>query len=191
MRKLFDPPTDTYRAVAPTPTADRAPDALADGTDPQLRADLEQLLGDPCVVLSRGFDLVRFATDASPYRMFPRVVVLARDIHDVQRVLAYGDTHGIPVTFRAAGTSLSGQSQGDGILVEVMRNWIGCTVEDGGRSLRSRPGTILARANAALKPHGFRLGPDPASKAAATIGGVIANNASGMCCGTAENSYQT
>ncbi len=191
MRKLFDAPTGTYRVAAPTPTADRAPDALAQGTDPQLRADLEQLLGDPAVVLSRGFDLVRFATDASPYRMFPRVVVLARDIHDVQRVLAYGDSHGIPVTFRAAGTSLSGQSQGDGILVEVMRHWIGCTVEDGGRRLRSRPGTILARANAALKPHGFRLGPDPASKAACTVGGVIANNASGMCCGTVENSYQT
>ena len=143
------------------------------------------------MVLSRGFDLVRFATDASPYRMFPQVVVLARDVQDVQRVLAYGHAHSIPVTFRAAGTSLSGQSQGDGILVEVMRHWIGCTVEDGGRTLRSKPGTILARANAALKRHGYRLGPDPASKAAATIGGVVANNASGMCCGTVENSYQT
>jgi len=106
-------------------------------------------------------------------------------------VLAYGHRHSIPVTFRAAGTSLSGQSQGDGILVEVMRHWIGCTVEDGGATLRSKPGTILARANAALKRHGYRLGPDPASKAAATIGGVVANNASGMCCGTVENSYQT
>ena len=106
-------------------------------------------------------------------------------------MLAYGHAHSIPVTFRAAGTSLSGQSQGDGILVEVMRHWIGCTVEDGGRTLRSKPGTILARANAALKRHGYRLGPDPASKAAATIGGVVANNASGMCCGTVENSYQT
>ncbi len=191
MRKLFEPPADTYRVTGPTPTADRAPDSVAAGSPPRLRADLEQLLGDPAVVLSRGFDLVRFATDASPYRMFPQVVVLARDIQDVQRVLAYGHTHSIPVTFRAAGTSLSGQSQGDGILVEVMRHWIGCTVEDGGRTLRSRPGTILARANAALKRHGYRLGPDPASKAAATIGGVVANNASGMCCGTVENSYQT
>ncbi len=57
--------------------------------------------------------------------------------------------------------------------------------------LRSRPGTILARANAALKPYGCRLGPDPGSKAACTIGGVVANNASGMCCGTVENSYRT
>jgi D-lactate dehydrogenase len=191
MRKLFEPPLDTYLVPHPTPTADRAPDRVAAGTPPQLRADLEELLGDPSVVLSRGFDLVRFATDASPYRMFPQVVVLARSISDVQRVLAYGHAHSLPVTFRAAGTSLSGQSQGDGILVEVMRHWIGCTVEDGGRTLRSKPGTILARANAALRRHGYRLGPDPASKAAATIGGVVANNASGMCCGTVENSYQT
>ncbi len=161
MRKLFEPPVDTYLVDHPTPTADRAPDHLAAGTPPRLRADLEELLGDPSVVLGRGFDLVRFATDASPYRMFPQVVVLARDVSDVQKVLAYGHAHAIPVTFRAAGTSLSGQSQGDGILVEVMRNWIGCTVEDGGRTLRSKPGTILARANAALKRHGYRLGPDP------------------------------
>ncbi len=191
MRKLFEPPVGTYVVEHPTPTADRAPDRLSAGTPPRLRADLEQLLGDPAVVLSRGFDLVRFATDASPYRMFPQVVVLARDVSDVQKVLSYGHAHSIPVTFRAAGTSLSGQSQGDGILVEVMRHWIGCTVEDGGRTLRSKPGTILARANAALKRHGYRLGPDPASKAAATIGGVVANNASGMCCGTVENSYRT
>jgi D-lactate dehydrogenase len=191
MRKLFEPPVDTYLVAEPTPTADRAPASVAAGTPPRLRADLEQLLGDPAVVLTRGFDLVRFATDASPYRMFPQVVVLARAVEDIQKVLAYGHTHSIPVTFRAAGTSLSGQSQGDGILVEVMRHWIGCTVEDGGRTLRSKPGTILARANAALKRHGYRLGPDPASKAAATIGGVVANNASGMCCGTVENSYQT
>ena len=139
------------------------------------------------MVLTRGVDLIRFATDASPYRMFPQAVVLARNVRDVQQVLAYGHAHSIPVTFRAAGTSLSGQSQGDGILVEVMRHWIGCTVEEGGRALRSKPGTILARANAALKPHGFRLGPDPASKTACTIGGVVANNASGMCCGTVDN----
>jgi D-lactate dehydrogenase len=190
MRKLFEPPARTYRVTAPDPTADRAPDSLADGTSGRLRDDLIGLLGED-VVLHRPIDLVRFATDASPYRMFPGAVVLSRDIQDVQRVLAYAHAHGVPVTFRAAGTSLSGQAQGDGILVEVMRNWIGCTVEDSGRRLRTRPGTILARANAALKPYGYRLGPDPASKAAATVGGVIANNASGMCCGTVENSYET
>ena len=191
MRKLFEAPARTYRVSAPRPTADRAPDALAAGTPDWLRNDLRSLLGDPDVVLTDAVDLIRFATDASPYRMFPKAVVLSRTVSDVQRVLGYAQRTGIPVTFRAAGTSLSGQAQGDGILVEAVRNWIGCTVEEGGRRLRSKPGTILARANAALKPHGYRLGPDPASKAACTVGGVIANNASGMCCGTVENSYQT
>jgi D-lactate dehydrogenase len=191
MRKLFDAPARTYLVADPTPTPDRAPDSLAAGTPAQLRDDLVAALGDPGIVLTRPIDLVRFATDASPYRMFPKAVVLSRSVEDVRAVLEYAHRRSIPVTFRAAGTSLSGQAQGDGILVEVLRNWIGCTVEDGGRRLRSRPGTILARANAALKPHGYRLGPDPASKAACTVGGVIANNASGMCCGTEENSYRT
>ena len=84
MRKLFDAPADTYRVADPQTTADRAPDHLATGTPAGLRDDLVDLLGDPDVVLSRGFDLVRFATDASPYRMFPQVVVLARDISDIQ-----------------------------------------------------------------------------------------------------------
>jgi D-lactate dehydrogenase len=191
MRRLFDAPARTFRVPRPRPTGDRAPDHLADGGPADVRADLVDLLGSDDVVLTRAVDLVRFATDASPYRMFPQAVVLSRSVQDVQQVLAYAHRRSIPVTFRAAGTSLSGQAQGDGILVEVLRNWIGCTVEDGGRRLRSRPGTILARANAALKPHGYRLGPDPASKAACTVGGVIANNASGMCCGVVENSYQT
>jgi D-lactate dehydrogenase len=191
MRPLFSPPPRTYRMANPAPTADRAPDGLAQGTSADLRDALVAALGDGDVVLHRPVDLIRFATDASPYRMFPAAVVLSRSVQDVQQVLAVAHRRRIPVTFRAAGTSLSGQAQGDGILVEVLRNWIGCTVEDDGRRLRSRPGTILARANAALKPHGYRLGPDPASKAACTIGGVIANNSSGMCCGTVENPYQT
>lgn len=191
MRKLFETPAQTFRPSASEPSADRAPDALAAGGPAELRDDLVALLGDPDIVLNRAIDLVRYATDASPYRMFPQVVVLSRDIADVAKVMAYGRTNRIPVTFRAAGTSLSGQSQGDGILLEVLRNWIGATVEDEGRLLRSKPGTVLARANALLKPYGTRLGPDPGSKTAATIGGVVANNASGMCCGTVENSYRT
>lgn len=191
MRKLFDTPAQTFRPSASEPSADRAPDSLAAGGPAGLRDDLVALLGDPQIVLNRAIDLVRYATDASPYRMFPQVVVISRSIDDVQKVLAYGRTNGVPVTFRAAGTSLSGQSQGDGILLEVLRNWIGATVEDEGRLLRSKPGTVLARANALLKPYGTRLGPDPGSKTAATIGGVVANNASGMCCGTVENSYRT
>ncbi len=173
-----------------TPQRDRAPDALAAGTPAGLRDDLVALLGADCV-LTRPIDLIRYATDASPYRLFPKAVVIARNVDDVRKVLGYARQQHESVTFRAAGTSLSGQAQGDGILVDVRRHWAGVNVEAGGRRLRVRPGTILSRANLALLAHGYRLGPDPASASACTIGGVIANNSSGMCCGTTQNSYKT
>src|SRR6516165_10548470 len=175
---------------ARTPQRDRAPDALAAGTPPKLRDELVTLLGADRV-LARPIDLIRYATDASPYRLFPKAVVIARDIEDVRKVLSYARGTQESVTFRAAGTSLSGQAQGDGILLDVRRHWAGITVEAQGRRLRVRPGTILSRANLALLKHGYRLGPDPASASACTIGGVIADNSSGMCCGTTQNSYKT
>src|ERR1700730_6745787 len=178
--------------ISPAHTAqrDRAPDVLAAGTPPKLRDDLVELLGADRV-LARPIDLVRYATDASPYRLFPKVVVIARTIDDVRKVLEYARRTKQSVTFRAAGTSLSGQAQGDGILVDVRRHWAGISVEAAGRRLRARPGTVLSRANLALLAHGYRLGPDPASASACTIGGVVANNSSGMCCGTTQNSYKT
>jgi D-lactate dehydrogenase len=178
-------------ALAPRiPQRDRAPDWVAAGTPPKLRNDLVALLGADRV-LTRTIDLIRYATDASPYRLFPKVVVIARTVDDVRKVLEYARQKHENVTFRSAGTSLSGQAQSDGILVDVRRHWAGIKVEAGGRRLRARPGTILSRANLALVPHGRRLGPDPASASACTIGGVVANNSSGMCCGTTQNSYKT
>ena len=184
------PPGWAVAPVAVSPQPDRAPDSLASGTPEALRSDLTALLGSD-KVLARAIDLVRYATDASPYRLFPKVVVVAQDAEDVRKVLAYAGARHESVTFRAAGTSLSGQAQGDGILIDVRRHWSGVKVESGGRRLRARPGTILSRGNAALVPHGYRIGPDPASASACTIGGVIANNSSGMCCGTTQNSYKT
>jgi D-lactate dehydrogenase len=169
---------------------DRAPDELAAGTPPWLRDDLEALLGRERV-LSRAIDLLRYASDASPYRLIPKAVVVAHDIADIRKVFAYARARRQSVTFRAAGTSLSGQSQGDGLLVDVRRHWAGVSVEAGGKRLRARPGTVMAHANAALSHYGYRLGPDPASANACTVGGVIANNSSGMCCGTAQNAYKT
>jgi D-lactate dehydrogenase len=182
-RQLFNLPDGA-------PQRDRAPESLAAGTPQRLRDDLVSLLG-PDRVLTRPLDLVRYATDASPYRLFPKAVVIAHDVDDVRKVLTYARQKQESVTFRAAGTSLSGQAQGDGILVDVRRHWAGTIVEAAGERLRVRPGTILARANLALIKHGYRLGPDPASASACTIGGVIANNSSGMCCGTTQNSYKT
>ncbi len=190
MTPFFSPNVRAIMSSAGTPQRDRAPDALAAGTPAGLRDDLVALLGGDRV-LTRPIDLIRYATDASPYRLFPKVVVIACSVDDVRKVLDYARLKHESVTFRAAGTSLSGQAQGDGILVDVRRHWAGVSVEAAGRRLRARPGTILSRANLALLAHGYRLGPDPASASACTIGGVIANNSSGMCCGTTQNSYKT
>jgi len=172
------------------PAPDRAPDTLAAGTPQPLRGELEQLLGADRV-LARASDIVRYASDASPYRLFPQAVVMARDAADVAKVLAYGRRSGIPVVFRAGGTSLNGQGQSEGILVDVRRHFGGVAVEESGALARIKPGTVLGHANRVLAPHGRKLGPDPASTDIATVGGVIANNSGGMRCGVVHDSYST
>jgi D-lactate dehydrogenase len=170
--------------------SDRAPDSLATGAAQPLRGELEALLGEDRV-LGRASDIVRYASDASPYRLLPQVVVMAHDAGDVAKTLDYGRRAGIPVTFRAGGTSLNGQGQGDGILIDVRRHFSGVAVEEGGARARVKPGTVLGHANRVLAPHGRKLGPDPASTDIATVGGVIANNSGGMRCGTTRDSYST
>ena len=190
---LGSDPSGSDPLIAPPtagPAPDRAPDSLAGGTPELLKGDLERLLGADRV-LSRAIDLVRYASDASPYRIFPKVVVAPRDAGEVAAVLEYGREKGIPVTLRAAGTSLNGQGQGDGIMVDVRRHWSGVKIEDEGMAARVRPGTTLGHVNRLLMPMGRKLGPDPASTDFATVGGVIANNSGGMRCGTTQDSYST
>ncbi len=172
------------------PATDRAPDSIAAGVAQPLRGELEALLGADRVLASAS-DIVKYASDASPYRLFPRAVVMAREAGDVAKVLAYGREKGIPVTFRAGGTSLNGQGQSDGILVDVRRHFGGVAVEQDGALARVKPGTVLGHANRVLAPHGRKLGPDPASTDIACVGGVIANNSGGMRCGTTKDSYST
>lgn len=172
------------------PAPDRLPEHRAGGTPEPLRTELTELLGAE-KVLWKVSDLVRYASDASPYRFVPQVVVIAEDIDDVSAVLSYAHGRQREVVFRAAGTSLNGQAQGEDILVDVRRHWAGVEVLDEGRRARIRPGTTVVRANAALARHGRILGPDPASAIACTLGGVVANNASGMTAGTTRNSYRT
>jgi D-lactate dehydrogenase len=190
MHKLFQPDPARIEPRTHPPTHDRAPDEIAQGSPAWLRDDMVEMLGKD-QVHARALDLIRFATDASPYRMFPKIVVTPRTEAEVQKILAYAREKKQTVTIRSAGSSLSGQAQGDGILLDARKHWAGWKVEKGGARLRVRPGTVMFRANLALAPYGYRLGPDPASSGVATIGGVVANNASGMCCGTAENSYKT
>ncbi|RDI68418.1 FAD-binding and (Fe-S)-binding domain-containing protein [Nocardia pseudobrasiliensis] len=170
--------------------ADAAPKELAGGSPALLQADMESLLGAD-KVHARALDLVRYASDYSPYRLIPKVVVNPQTPQEIAAVLGYARERGHTVTFRAAGTSPNGQAAGDDILVDVRRGWAGTIVEDQGQRVRVRPGTILAMANANLARRGTRLGPDPASAHACTVGGVIANNSSGFAAGVAQTASAT
>ncbi len=116
---------------------------------------------------------------------------MARDAGDVSKLFAWSRESGVPLTFRSGGTSLNGQSQSDGVLVDVRRHWRGVEVLDRGARARIKPGTVLGHANRVLALHGRKLGPDPASTDIATLGGVIANNSGGMRCGVTHDSYET
>lgn len=154
----------------------------------QLLAQLESALGAD-LVSTRATDLVRMASDASPYRLMPQVVVSPRTTQQVAQVLRLCHEHHTNATFRAGGTSLSGQATSDAVLIDVRRHWFGMRLE--GELLRARPGTVLGQAAAVLARSGRRLGPDPASASAACLGGVVANNAAGMRCRIDTSSYAT
>ena len=177
-------------AAADGAAADRAPDWVAGGTPQPLRSGLERALGRERV-LTRALDLVKYASDASPYRLIPKAIAMPRDVDDVVALLHFARTSGTPLTFRAGGTSLNGQSQSDSVLVDCRRHWHRARVQEEGASVRVQPGVVLGRVNRLLARHGRKLGPDPASTDIACVGGVIANNSGGMRCGVVADSYRT
>jgi D-lactate dehydrogenase len=159
-------------------------------TATSLRESLAEIVGDDRV-LDRPVDLIAFASDASFYRLIPKAVAFAGSVEDVRGLFRFSHEQRIPLTFRAAGTSLSGQSVSDGILVEVARHWRGIQVLDGGARVKVQPGVIGAHVNLALKGFRAKMGPDPASINTCTVGGILSNNSSGMCCGVSQNAYHT
>ena len=132
-----------------------------------------------------------FGTDASFYRLIPKLVIRASSTDEVKYILNIAHKMDIPVTFRAAGTSLSGQAISDSVLVIVSHGFTHHKVYARGEKILLEPGIRGAMANRLLVRFGRKIGPDPASIDAAMIGGIAANNASGMCCGTSQNSYKT
>lgn len=156
----------------------------------QLGSMLAQIL-DERRILMRPIDLIAYASDASFYRLIPKAVVQAASEQEVAKLFQFSHDHTLPMTFRAAGTSLSGQSISDGLLVEVTRNFRDVEVLENGRRIRVQPGAIGTSANRALFPYGAKIGPDPASIATCTLGGILSNNSSGMCCGVDQNAYHT
>ena len=129
--------------------------------------------------------------DASSYRLVPAVVVIVNTEDEVRAVIAAARAEGLPLTFRAAGTSLSGQAITDGVLAVLGDGWRKLEIAAAGAEITLGPAVIVAHANRALKPYDRKLGPDPASQATCKIGGVVNNNSSGMCCGVAYNTYHT
>ncbi|WP_095191080.1 FAD-binding and (Fe-S)-binding domain-containing protein [Pseudomonas sp. Irchel 3E19] len=152
--------------------------------DAQQLIPVERRFDDPLSTLA-------FGTDASFYRLIPQLVIRVESEDEVVALLQLAQRDHVPVTFRAAGTSLSGQAISDSVLIVLGDNWNAREIRGQGMQIRLQPGVIGAQANAWLAPFGRKIGPDPASINACKIGGIVANNASGMCCGTAQNTYHT
>jgi D-lactate dehydrogenase len=142
-------------------------------------------------ILTNPLQTLAYGTDASFYRLIPKIVILTHNEPEVIEIIKQAKLLDIALTFRAAGTSLSGQAITDSVLVVATHGWKSFKLLDNNQKIKLDPGIIGAKANNYLAPHGLKIGPDPASIGTAMIGGIVANNASGMCCGTAQNSYQT
>lgn len=134
--------------------------------------------------------VLAYGTDASFYRLIPKIVIWVQNAYEVKCILKQSYNLKLPVVFRAAGTSLSGQAITDSILVVTSRNWTNYKIHED-LSISLAPSIIGSSANEILSKYSRKIGPDPASINAAMIGGIVANNASGMCCGIEQNSYKT
>ncbi|MFD2719626.1 FAD-binding and (Fe-S)-binding domain-containing protein [Hymenobacter monticola] len=142
-------------------------------------------------IRARYIDLVSFASDAGFYHLVPQAVVQPISEAEIKALFAFSHQQAIPLVFRTGGTSLSGQAITDGILVDLSQFWARLTVEQDGQLVRVQPGITGAMVNAYLRKYQRKIGPDPSSISAAMMGGILSNNASGMCCGVVQNSYHT
>ncbi|MEP7143186.1 MAG: FAD-binding and (Fe-S)-binding domain-containing protein [Ferruginibacter sp.] len=142
-------------------------------------------------IRARYIDLVSFASDAGFYYLLPKAVVQPVNEEEIISLFQFSQQHKIPLVFRTGGTSLSGQSITDGILVDLSQHWNKIKIESPGDLVRVQPGITGAMVNAYLSKYKRKIGPDPSSISAAMMGGILSNNASGMCCGVKLNSYHT
>jgi len=140
---------------------------------------------------TRTTDILSYSHDASHYLLKPKAIYTPETKEQLAEIFALATELGIGVTFRSGGTSLSGQATSDGFLVDTRKNFRGINVGNQGEQVSVSPGATVRAVNTSLARFKRKLGPDPASEVACTIGGVVANNSSGMCCGTEQNSYRT
>ncbi len=132
-----------------------------------------------------------YGTDASFYRLVPQIVVRVKSEEEAKTVIDLCLKHKTPITFRSAGTSLSGQAITESVLMVVDRSWRGHKINEDASEITLEPGIIGGYANLYLNRFNKKIGPDPASINAAMISGIIANNASGMTSGVIRNAYHT
>ena len=142
-------------------------------------------------VKTRFIDRVTYGADAGFYFLLPKAVVKPVSEAEIVTLFNFSHTFNVPVVFRTGGTSLSGQSITDGILVDLSQHWNKIVIEEQGNAVRVQPGITGGMVNAWLKSKRRKIGPDPSSINSAMMGGIISNNASGMCCGVKLNSYHT
>jgi len=145
----------------------------------------------PNQIFTDKLNLLAYGTDASFYRLIPQIVVKVKNENEAKFVIDNCNKFTIPLTIRAAGTSLSGQAISDSVLMVLDRNWNYHKISNDNNFIDLAPAITGGFANAYLKQFNKKIGPDPASINSAMIGGIAANNASGMCCGTSQNSYKT
>jgi len=157
----------------------------------QFIQDAKQICGEKNIFTDR-LRILSYGTDASFYRYLPKAVVKASSENEIVRLIKSAGVNKTPVTFRAAGTSLSGQTISDSIIILCAgENFKKFEILDNGNLIKTEPGLIAGQANIRLKKYQRKIGPDPASVNSATIGGIVANNASGMTSGVWHNSYKT
>ena len=142
-------------------------------------------------IKDRLIDRYAYASDASHFYLIPQAIVQPVCVEEIQKLFAFSHEHNIHLTFRAGGTSLSGQGVTDGILVDLSNYWRRVIPENQGETVRIEPAVIGANVNTVLKRYGRKIGPDPASINACMMGGILSNNSSGMCCGVVQNAYHT
>lgn len=153
-------------------------------------SELEGLL-DKKQIITDEFLCFAYSTDASLYRLLPKAVLHIDTEEEVLKVIKLANNYKVPLTFRAAGTSLNGQGITDHVLVVITNKWNKYRIENDGEIIHLQPGITGGQANLFLNKYGKKIGPDPSSVNVAKIGGIVANNASGMCCGVKFNSYNT
>lgn len=121
-----------------------------------------------------------YATDASAYREMPTAVAIPKSVEDIKKLIAFAANNGSSIIPRTAGTSLAGQVVGDGIVVDVSKNFTKILeVNKEEHWVRVQPGVVRDVLNMELKKHGLFFGPETSTANRAMIGGMVGNNSCG------------